>query len=72
MEETNMKKIEKRVKHLATHMDQYTYDDFVDACQEVADEAWRIILDEHFCKCTVQHLANLQSLYRYLKMGMYE
>ena len=72
MEVTNMKRIEKRVKYLAGHMDEYSYEEFANACQETADEAWKSILDEHFCKCTVQHLANLQSIYRYTKMGMYE
>lgn len=72
MEVTNMKRIEQRVKYLASHMDEYNYEEFVDACQETADEAWKNIFDGRFCECTVQHLAHLQSIYRYTKMGMYQ
>ena len=71
MEVTNMKKIEKRVKYLAEHMDEYTYEEYQEACQETANEAYKTIFDKYFCECTVNHLRNLQSVYRYIKMGQY-
>ncbi len=72
MEATNMKQIEKRVKYLAEHMDEYTYEEYQAACIETADEAWKIIFDKYFCECTVKHLRNLQSVYRFIKLGQYE
>ena len=67
-----MKKIEKAIKYLAEQMAEYTYEEFQSATQQIADDAWKNVWDTHFNMCTVSHLKNLISLYRYLKMGMYE
>lgn len=71
MEAHEMKKIERRIKYLAEHMDEYTYEEYLQACQETADEAYKIIFDVLFLQKTVEHLRHLQSLYRFIKLGMY-
>ena len=71
MEVTNMKRIERSVKYLAEHMDEYTYEEFTDATQNILDDARNTVFDKYFCECTLTHLKNLMSLYRYLKMGQY-
>lgn len=71
MQEIEMKRIEKAVKYLAEHMDEYNEEEFQTAIQQIADDSWKNVWDEHFNECTVMHLKNLMSLYRYLKMGMY-
>lgn len=71
MQEIEMKRIEKAVKYLAEHMDEYNEEEFQTATQQIADDSWKNVWDEHFNECTVMHLKNLMSLYRYLKMGMY-
>lgn len=72
MEAANMKRIEKRIKYLAEHMDEYSYEELQNACAETAEDAWNTIFDKYFCECAVQHLRNLQSLYRFTKMGQYQ
>lgn len=71
MQVNEMKRIEKAVKYLAEHMDEYNEEEFRAATQQIADDSWENVWDEHFNECTVMHLKNLMSLYRYLKMGMY-
>lgn len=71
MQVNEMKRIEKAVKYLAEHMDEYNEEEFQTATQQIADDSWKNVWDEHFNECTVMHLRNLMSLYRYLKMGMY-
>ena len=71
MQVNEMKRIEKAVKYLAEHMDEYNEEEFQTATQQIADDSWKNVWDEHFNECTVMHLKNLMSLYRYLKMGMY-
>lgn len=72
MQVTEMKKIGKAIKYLAEHMDEYTYEEFQTATQQIADDSHENVWDEHFNDCTMSHLKNLMSLYRYLKMGMYD
>lgn len=71
MEASNMKRIEKAIKYLATNMDEYTYEEYVTACQNIADDANNTIFDKYYKECAVHHLRELQSLYRFLKMGQY-
>ena len=72
MEANNMRRVERNIKHLAEHMDNYTYEGFREATQAILDDARDTISDEYYCECTVGHLRNLLSLYRFLKMGQYE
>lgn len=72
MQAHEMKKIETAVKYLAEHIDEYTYDEFQQSAQDIADDSWKNVWDKRFDEVTVRHLKDLVSLYRYLKMGMYE
>lgn len=71
MQATEMKRIEKAVKYLAEHMDEYSCEEFAEATQNILDDSWENVWDEYFNKATAAHLQNLISLYRYLKCGMY-
>lgn len=71
MEGNEMRNIEKVVKYLAEHMDEYTYTEYVQVGQDVFERAQENIFDKKYNECLYEHIRNLYSLYRFLKMGRY-
>lgn len=72
MNASEMKRIERTLKCLMEHMDEYTYEEFSEAGQNLLDAASENIFDDYYNNCLLEHIRNLYSLYRFTKLGEYK
>ena len=64
--EKEMEKIKKRIKYLAEHMEEYTLDEFRNACQDTSNCAYEKVANDWFCRIATMTLQHLETAYRFL------